>query len=87
MRSAGKEAGEYSLLDRNGAVTDRAERIEVSRALFKGNIPFEYVTPANLRCGSAAPMLPAACARNGRPAGGRDPPRRVACGAAAAPGA
>ncbi len=107
-RSAGKEAGEYSLLDRNGAVTDRAvrigqlgkamqrhrlelwqarkeplvgvffdweneavwaamscvgresfrskpveARIGVSRGLINGNIPFEYVTPANLRRGLA----------------------------------
>jgi beta-galactosidase len=108
-RSAGKEAGEYSLLDRNGAVTERAvqigrlaqaldrhreelwaarkeplvgvlfdweneavwaamsfvgresfrlkpveARIGVSRALIDGNIPFEYVTPADLRRGLAA---------------------------------
>jgi beta-galactosidase len=108
-RSAGKEAGEYSLLDRNGAVTDRAVRIGrlgqaldrhreelwtarkeplvgvlydweneaawaalsfvgresarlkpvearvgVSRALIDGNIPFEYVTPTDLRRGLAA---------------------------------
>ena len=107
-RSAGREAGEYSLLDRNGQVTDRAvrigqlgqamqrhrlelwqarkeplvgvlfdweneaawaamscvgrkslrlepveARIGVSRALINGNIPFEYVTPANLRRGLA----------------------------------
>ena len=33
-RSAGKEAGEYSLLDRNGAVTDRAVRIgQLGRAM------------------------------------------------------
>jgi beta-galactosidase len=107
-RSAGKEAGEYSLLDRNGAVTDRAVRIGqlgqamqrhrfelwqarkeplvgvlfdweneavwaamsfvgresfrvkpvearvgVSRALINGNVPFEYVTPTDLRRGLA----------------------------------
>jgi beta-galactosidase len=107
-RSAGKEAGEYSLLDRNGAVTDRAvrigqlgramqqhrfelwearkeplvgvlfdweneavwaamsfvgretfrlkpvqARIGVSRALIEGNVPFEYVTPTDLRRGLA----------------------------------
>jgi beta-galactosidase len=107
-RSAGKEAGEYSLLDRNGAVTERAveigrlgraldrhraelwaarkeplvgvlfdweneavwaamsfvgresfrlkpveARVGVSRALIEGNVPFEYVTPADLRRGLA----------------------------------
>ena len=120
-RSAGREAGEYALLDRNGAVTDRAvrlgqlaqamqrhrvelwqarkeplvgvfcdweneavwaamsavgrasfrlqpveARIGVSRALINGNIPFEYVTPANLRRGLAGRYrviyLPAALA-------------------------
>jgi beta-galactosidase len=108
-RSAGKEAGEYSLLDRNGAVTERAvqigrlaqamdrhrvelwaarkeplvgvlydweneavwasmafvgresfrvkpveARVGVSRALIDGNVPFEYVTPTDLRRGLAA---------------------------------
>jgi beta-galactosidase len=108
-RSAGKEAGEYSLLDRNGQVTDRATRIGqlgqamqkyrfeiwqahkeplvgvlfdweneaawaalsfvgrdsfklkpvearvgVSRALINANVPFEYVTPTDLRQGLAA---------------------------------
>jgi beta-galactosidase len=108
-RSAGKEAGEYSLLDRNGQVTERAvrlgqlgqamqrhrfelwqarkepivgvlfdweneavwaamsfvgresfrlkpveARIGVSRALINGNVPFEYVTPADLRGGLAS---------------------------------
>jgi beta-galactosidase len=108
-RSAGKEAGEYSLLDRNGQVTDRAirigqlgqamqkyrfeiwqarkeplvgvlfdweneaawaamsfvgrdsfklkpveARIGVSRALINANVPFEYVTPTDLRKGLAA---------------------------------
>ena len=107
-RSAGKEGGEYSLLDRNGQVTDRAVRIGqlgqamqkhrfeiwqarkeplvgvlfdweneavwaamsfvgrdsfrlrpvearvgVSRALINGNVPFEYVTPTDLRRGLA----------------------------------
>jgi len=105
-RSAGKEAGEYSLLDRNGQVTDRAiaigklgqamqkhrfelweahkeplvgvlydweneatwaamsipgreefrlqpvkARIGISNHLIKGNIPFEYVTPKDLKNG------------------------------------
>ena len=108
-RSAGKEAGEYSLLDRNGQVTDRAirmgqlgqamqkyrfeiwqarkeplvgvlfdweneaawaamsfvgrdsfklkpveARVGISRALINANVPFEYVTPTDLRQGLAA---------------------------------
>jgi beta-galactosidase len=108
-RSAGKEGGEYSLLDRNGQVTDRAirigqlgqamqkyrfeiwqarkeplvgvlfdweneaawaamsfvgrdsfklkpveARVGISRALINANVPFEYVTPTDLRKGLAA---------------------------------
>lgn len=105
-RSAGKEAGEYALLDRNGQVTDRAvrmgqigqamqryrfelwqahkepvvgvfydweneaawgamavpgrdnfkmkpveARVGISRVLINANVPFEYVTPTDLRKG------------------------------------
>jgi beta-galactosidase len=107
-RSAGKEAGEYALLDRNGQVTDRAirmgqigqamqrhrfelwdahkepvvgvlfdweneavwgamaipgrdnfkqmpvqARVGISRTLINANVPFEYVTPTDLRKGLA----------------------------------
>ncbi len=107
-RSAGKEAGEYSLLDRNGEVTDRAirigelgramqkhrfelwsahkepvvgvlfdweneaawttlslvgresfrlrpvdARVGISRALINADVPFEYVTPTDIRKGLA----------------------------------
>ncbi len=105
-RSAGKEEGEYALLDRNGQVTERAEalgkigqamqkyrfelwqahkeplvgvlydweneatwgatstpgdddfklqpvraRIGISNALMEANVPYEYVTPDNLKAG------------------------------------